>query len=268
MLGEGGDDGQSVSVGINGQAGECNAPTVFNTGLLFAQFWDTRAPTLEDQIDGPIQNSKEMGMMWSEVHDILYQHPEVAAQFDALYPPDKDGDTITRTTVKHAIASYLRSLNTTGSRFDRWLAGDNNALTPRELEGYKWFKHYGCHSCHQGAAVGGNLFQVFGVLNDKQYFKEKGGITECDRGRFNVTGNKADMHAFKVPSLRMAVHTAPYLHDGSAKTLRDAIDAMFTHQLGRTAPDHHKEAIIDFLYTLPGTHPDGPPIPVREAASR
>ena len=268
VLAEGGDDGEVISTGIDGEKGEINSPTVFNAGLYVAQFWDGRAETLDDQIDGPVQNPIEMGSMWPEVTDRLYGDAAIAAEFDALYPPDRDGDTITRDTIKRTIATFVRSLHTTGSRFDRWLAGDENALSARELEGYRWFKHYGCHSCHQGAAVGGNFFQVFGVLNDSQYFRERGNITKADRGRFNITGNRADMHAFKVPSLRMVVHTAPYLHDGSAKTLRDAVDAMFTHQLGRTAPDHHKEAIIDFLYTLAGTHPLGPPLPSREEASR
>ena len=109
---------------------------------------------------------------------------------------------------------------------------------------------------------------MFGVLNDSQYFRERGNITKADRGRFNITGNRADMHAFKVPSLRMVVHTAPYLHDGSAKTpaRRRRCDV---HPPARPhRPDHHKEAIIDFLYTLAGTHPLGPPLPSREEASR
>ena len=269
VLAEGGDDGKAVSTGIDEEKGEINSPTVFNAGLYFAQFWDGRAETLEDQIDGPIQNPIEMGNMWPEVTDRLYQDAEIAAEFDALWPPDRHGDTISRDTIRRTIATFVRSLRTTGSRFDQWLAGDEDALSARELEGYRWFKHYGCHSCHQGAAVGGNFFQVFGVLNDSQYFRERGNITKADFGRFNITGNRADMHAFKVPSLRMVVHTAPYLHDGSARTLRDAVDAMFTHQLGRTAPDHHKEVIVDFLYTLAGSHPLGPPIPPpREGASR
>ena len=266
VLAEGGDDGKIVSNGINEERGEINAPTVFNAGLYSTQFWDGRVETLEDQIDGPIQNPIEMGSMWPEVTDVLYDIPEYAREFDALYTPDEDGDTITRDTVRQTIAAFVRSLHTTGSRFDRWLAGDEDALSPRELEGYRWFKHYGCHSCHQGSAAGGNFFMQFGVLND--YFHKRGNITEADRGRFNITGNKEDMYKFKVPSLRMVAHTAPYLHDGTAETLRDAVDAMFTYQLGRTAPDLHKEAIVCFLHTLAGTHPLGPPLLPREEACR
>jgi cytochrome c peroxidase len=109
------------------------------------------------------------------------------------------------------------------------------------------------------------MFQVFGVIND--YFKKRGNITEADLGRFNVTGNIADRHAFKVPSLRMAAHTAPYLHDGSAATLRDAVDAMFEFQLGREAPDEDKEAIVAFIETLAGNPIDPDFLPGAVAAA-
>ena len=160
VLAEGGDDGKVISVGINGEKGEINSPTVFNAGLYSAQFWDGRVETLENQIDGPIQNPIEMGSMWPEVTDVLYDDPEYAREFDALFPPDADGETITRDTVRQAIAAFMRSLHTTGSRFDRWLAGDEDALSPHELEGYRWFKHYGCHSCHQGRRRRGKLLHA------------------------------------------------------------------------------------------------------------
>ena len=159
---------------------------------------------------------------------------------------------ISRENIKDAIAEFMRSLITPNSRFDQWLGGNTEALNEQEQEGYALFKRYGCASCHQGANVGGNMFQVFGVIND--YFRKRGNITDADLGRFNVTGNEADKHAFKVPSLRMAAHTAPYLHDGSAKTLRDAVDAMFEFQLGREAPDEDKEAIVAFIKTLAGEY--------------
>ena len=244
-LGNGGDDGRKVSIGIEGKQGVINAPTVFNAGLNFRQFWDGRAGTLEQQIDGPVQSPVEMGSLWPEVIGKLHQHESYPARFHALYP-----DGISRENVKNALAEFMRSLVTPNSRFDRWLQGDDGALTALEERGYALFKHYGCVSCHQGANVGGNMFQVFGVLNE--YFKRRGNITEADFGRYNVTGNPADRHAFKVPSLRMAAYTAPYLHDGSAATLRDAVDAMFEFQLGREAPDEDKEAIVAFIRTLAG----------------
>ena len=244
-LASGGADGRKVSIGVDGQAGVINSPTVFNAGLNFKQFWDGRAKNLEQQIDDPVQSPREMGSLWPDIVAKLYQDEDYPEQFDALYP-----DGISRNSIRNAIAEFIRSLTTPNSRFDRWLKGDEAALDAVERRGYTLFKHYGCASCHQGANVGGNMFQVFGVLNE--YFRKRGNITEADLGRYNVTGNPADRHAFKVPSLRMAVYTAPYLHDGSAATLRDAVDAMFEFQLGREAPDEDKEAIVAFIETLAG----------------
>ena len=245
MLSGGGDDGRKVSIGIEGQPGLINSPTVFNVGLNFKQFWDGRASTLEQQIDDPVQSPLDMGSLWPDVVAKLYGDSDYPRRFKALYP-----DGISRNSIRNALAEFMRSLTTPNGRFDRWLKGDASALSALERRGYALFKHYGCASCHQGANVGGNMFQVFGVIND--YFRKRGDIDEADLGRFNVTGNPADRHAFKVPSLRMAVHTAPYLHDGSAQTLRDAVDAMFEFQLGREAPDADKEAIVAFIGTLAG----------------
>ena len=244
-LSAGGDDGLQFSIGIEGREGAINAPTVFNAGLNFKQFWDGRAKTLEDQIDGPVQSPLEMGSLWPEVVSKLSGHESYPGRFASLY-----SEGINRNSVRNAIAEFVRSLVTPNSRFDRWLKGDEHAIDARERHGYALFKYYGCVSCHQGANVGGNMFQVFGVINE--YFKRRGNITEADQGRYNVTGNDADRHAFKVPSLRMAAMTAPYLHDGSAETLRDAVDAMFEFQLGREAPDDDKEAIVAFIRTLAG----------------
>ena len=244
-LGSGGDDGRRVSVGIEGKLGSINAPTVFNVGLNFKQFWDGRASTLQQQIDGPVQSPVELGTLWPDVIEKLYKHESYPSRFEALY-----SDGISRENVKNALAEFLTSLTTPNSKFDRWLTGDEDAIGPLEKRGYALFKFYGCASCHQGANVGGNMFQVFGVLND--YFKRRGNITEADLGRYNYTGNPMDRHAFKVPSLRMAALTAPYLHDGSADTLRAAVDVMFEFQLGREAPDEDKEAIVAFIESLAG----------------
>ena len=247
-LTNGGDDGRVVSTGVGGKSGLVNSPTVFNAGFNIAQFWDGRAETIEEQIDGPIQSEIEMANLWPDVVTMLNEDKEYPALFSAAYP-DAD-DPISRKTIRNAIAEFIRSLVTPNSRFDKWLGGDEEALSEEEKKGYKLFKLYGCSSCHQGKNVGGNMFQVFGVINE--YFTRRGNITKADMGRFNVTGNEEDRHAFKVPSLRMAAHTAPYLHDGSAETLRDAVDAMFEFQLGRTAPDSDKDAIVAFIKTLAG----------------
>ncbi len=244
-LASGGGDGRTVSIGVDDKPGQVNSPTVFNAGMNFKQFWDGRASTLESQIDGPVQTEFEMGSLWPDVVARLYRDDAYPGLFKTIYP-----DGINRKNIKNAIAEFMKSLITPNSRFDRWLKGDTNALNAQEKRGYELFKDYGCSSCHQGANVGGNMFQVFGVLND--YFKKRGDITEADLGRYNITGNEEDRHAFKVPSLRMAALTAPYLHDGSAATLRDAVDVMFEFQLGRDAPDEDREAIVAFIRTLVG----------------
>jgi len=244
-LGSGGDDGRRVSVGVAGKLGRISAPTVFNVGLNFKQFWDGRASTLEQQIDGPVQSSAELGSLWPDVIEKLYVHESYPQRFGGLYT-----DGITRHNVKDALAEYLRSLTTPNSKFDRWLNGDKDAISEIEKRGYALFQHYGYASCHQGANAGGNIFQVFGIQNE--YFKKRGDISEADMGRYNVTGTPVDRHSFKVPSLRMADLTAPYLHDGSAATLHEAVNVMFEFQLGRQAPDEDKLAILAFLKSSAG----------------
>lgn len=250
-LASGGTDNKAVSIGIKGKKGEINSPTVYNSGLLFSQFWDGRAETLEDQIDGPVQNKVEMGSLWSEVIVKLYKDETYPDEFRAIYD---DKEVISRKNIKDAIAEFERSLVTVNAPFDRYLKGEQDAIDDLAKEGYRLFKKYGCASCHQGANVGGNMYQVFGVVDS--YFEQRGDIQKADKGRFNVTANKEDMHSFKVPSLRLVALTAPYLHDGEAKTLRQAVNIMFEHQLGREAPDKDKKAIVHFLKTLVGEHPE------------
>ncbi len=248
-LAHGGADKQAFSRGVAGAKGVVNAPTVYNSALNFRQFWDGRAATLEDQIDGPIHNPLEMASSWPEVIVRLKGDPAYVAAFASIYP-----EGIDPAAVRNAIATFERTLLAPGSRFDRYLGGDKNALSAHEQEGYRLFKSYGCASCHQGANVGGNMFQRFGVMGD--YFNDRGQQTTADLGRYNVTGLSADRHVFRVPSLRLAVLTAPYFHDGSAKTLREAIDVMAKYQLGREIPEVDNHRIITFLASLPGDLPE------------
>ncbi len=244
-LGSGGDDGRKVSIRIGGRSGVINTPTVFNSGLNFKQFWDGRAKTVEDLIDIHVQSPIYMRSTWPTVVSKFYQHESYPDRFKLLYP-----DGINRKNIKNALGAFIKSLITPDSRFDQYLGGDDTALSTLEKHGYALFKSYGCASCHQGVNAGGNMFRVFGVVND--YFKNRDDITDTDLGRYNVTGQAADRHVFKVPSLRMAILTEPYLHDGSAVTLRDAVDVMFEFQLGREASDGDKEAIVAFIKTLVG----------------
>ncbi|HET6978228.1 MAG TPA: cytochrome-c peroxidase [Pyrinomonadaceae bacterium] len=235
------------SIGIDGKQGDINAPTVFNAGLNFVQFWDGRAATLEEQIDGPMGNPSEMGSSWPEALQKLQSSAFYVDGFAAIY-----NDGIQTANVRDAIATFERSLITPNSRFDRYLRGEQNALTSEALEGYRLFKDYGCASCHQGAGVGGNLFEKFGVMND--YFAQRGNITKTDFGRFNVTKNEADKYVFKVPSLRNVALTGPYFHDGSAASLEEAVRIMSLYQLGRTLTPDETDSIVRFLRSLSGEY--------------
>jgi len=243
----GGTDQRSTSVGIDGQTGEINAPTVFNSSLNFRQFWDGRAPSVEEQIDGPIHSDLEMATNWQDVINKLEQSPECVAEFASIY---RDG--IRAENIKDAIATYERSLTTPNSRFDLYLLGDADALTGDEKEGYRTFKTVGCSSCHQGINIGGNLFQEFGVMGS--YFKDRGNISKADYGRFNVTGDERDRYVFKVPSLRNISQTHPYFHDGTGKTLEDAVATMSRYQLGRKLSVNEIDLIVKFLSTLDGEY--------------
>jgi cytochrome c peroxidase len=247
-LANGGDDGRVRSVGIAGRTGVINAPSVFNSSLNFVQFWDGRAKTLEEQIEGPITHPAEMGTSWNDVVAKLKRDPDYVRSF-AQY-----SDGITAANVRSSIASFERTLLTHDAPFDRWLGGDKNALSSEQKSGYALFKSVGCVACHQGRNVGGNMFQRFGVLGD--YFKDRGNVTDADQGRYNVTKDESDRFVFRVPSLRNVEHTAPYFHDGSAQTLTQAVQTMVKYQLGRRLSDTQVSSIVEFLKSLSGKAPD------------
>jgi cytochrome c peroxidase len=241
----GGADRLPVSIGIEGKAGLINTPTVFNAAFNFAQFWDGRATTLEEQAAGPVHNPVEMGSNWAEVVPKLQEDASYRARFGKLYP----GRGISGATIVDAIAAFERTLITPNSRFDRYLRGDETALTELERTGYRRFIDYGCASCHQGINIGGNLYQRFGVMRDYFAHREP---TQVDLGRFNVTGRGEDRHVFKVPSLRNVAATPPYFHDASAHLLEEAVTVMGRYQLGRELSTNDVLSITAFLRTLTG----------------
>lgn len=251
-LSRGGMDRLERSIGIRAQAGEINAPTVFNSGFNFTQFWNGRAGSLEEQIDGPVQHAKEMDSAWPATIAKLNLDAYYRSEFAEIY---RDG--IQPASVKDAIATFERSLITPNSRFDRYLKGDRGALTSEETDGYQRFKTYGCVACHQGVNVGGNMFERLGIMGD--YFKDRGNITPADLGRFSVTGVEDDTHVFKVPSLRNVALTAPYFHDASATTLEQAVVIMGKYQLGIGIPGEDVALIVKFLRTLTGEY-NGKPL--------
>jgi cytochrome c peroxidase len=247
-LANGGADSKRNSVGVHGRVGVINALSVYNSSLNFVLFWDGRAATLEDQVDGPVTNPLEMDAKWPDILAKLKADPGYQAAFAAAFT-----DGITPDNVRTAIATFERTLLTPSSPFDRWLGGDATALTATQRAGYELFKGVGCVACHQGRNVGGNMFQRFGVMGD--YFGDRGHVTEADNGRFNVTHSDSDRFVFRVPSLRNVARTAPYFHDGSAPTLPDAVQVMAKYQLGRKLSAEQIASIVAFLGSLSGVVP-------------
>jgi cytochrome c peroxidase len=250
-LSAGGMDGLHRSVGVRGGEGGINAPTVFNSGLNFAQFWDGRAPSLEAQIEGPVNHPLEMASNWMQVLSKLGRDTDFTRDFRRIY-----AEGMTVTTIKDAIATFERSLVTPDSRFDRFLRGDAQAVTEDEKAGYALFQSYGCSSCHQGVNLGGNMYEKMGLMGD--YFADRGNPKPEDLGRFNQTKNPENMHEFRVPSLRNVALTAPYFHDGSAQTLEQAIEVMVKYQLGRPMEPAEVHSIAAFLRSLTGTYQGRP----------
>ena len=249
-LDKGGTDQLVHSTGIGGAQGGINAPTVLNSGLNFVEFWNGRASTLEDQVDGPPNNPKEMGSNWTQIVGKLSADSGYLDAFQKIYH-----DKPTKAHIQDAIATFERSLVTLNAPFDRYLKGDQNAIDDEQKKGYELFKEYGCASCHQGENVGGNLYEKFGVMGD--YFKDRGTpITDADLGRYSVTKREQDRYVFKVPSLRNLALTAPYFHDGSATTIPQAVEVMAQYQLGRAIQPDQLREICRFLDSLNGDKPE------------
>ncbi len=249
-LATGGVDRRKVSVGIDGQLGGINAPTVYNAVFNIRQFWDGRAKDLQEQAGGPPLNPIEMGSKsWDDITSKLNEDKEFRKAFKVVYPQGFTGETIT-----DAIAEFEKTLITPNSAFDKYLKGDESAISDDAKEGYRLFKENSCATCHVGQAMGGQSFEYMGVVLD--YFADRGGVvTEADNGLYNVTKKESDRHKFKVPLLRNIALTAPYFHDGSAGTLEEAVMVMMKYQLGKDiVKDEEINKIVSFLKTLNGEY--------------
>lgn len=243
-LSRGGGDNLATSIGDKWQEGPINSPTVLNSSLNMAQFWDGRAADLKEQAGGPIANPGEMAFTHELAVEMLQSVPGYTVEFRKAFGTDKiDIDMVT-----DAIAAFEETLVTPHSDFDKWLAGDDDALTPTELRGYELFKNSGCVACHNGASLGGNSFQKMGLVEPYHTTAEA-------EGRSAVTGKDADRFNFKVPTLRNVELTYPYFHDGGADTLVEAVDIMGRLQLGKKFTPDENAAIVAFLKTLTGEQP-------------
>ncbi len=243
-LSMGGTDNLKTSIGDKWQQGPINSPTVLNSSLNVAQFWDGRAADLKEQAGGPIANPGEMASSHTLAVDVIASIPGYIHEFKLVF----GGDEVNIDRITDAIAEFEKTLVTPNSRFDQWLLGDKSAISAYEREGYELFKTSGCVACHNGEAVGGNSFQKMGLVEPYQ-------TNNKVEGRAAVTGKDADRFTFKVPTLRNVEMTYPYFHDGEAETLAEATDVMGRLQLGRKFSDEENAKIVAFLKTLTGDQP-------------
>lgn len=241
----GGTDNLQTSIGDRWQQGPINSPTVLNSNMNLAQFWDGRAKDLKEQAGGPIANPGEMAFTHELAAEVLRSIPQYRAEFKQVF----GSDDVNIGMVTDAIAAFEETLVTPDSRFDQWLKGNKKALNSTELAGYKLFKDAGCVACHNGAAVGGGSFQKMGLHADYKTASKA-------EGRITVTGKDADRMNFKVPTLRNVELTYPYFHDGAVWTLDEAVDTMGKLQLGRSFSKDEVGKIVAFLKTLTGIQPD------------
>ena len=242
-------DNKQFSEGVYGQFGGVNAPTVYNAVYNFVQFWDGRAATLALQAAGPPLNPVEMGSSsFAEIIAKLSKDRALTKAFKKVYADGWSEENIT-----DAIAEFERTLITPNSRFDKYLNGDATALTAEEVEGYELFKKYNCATCHVGAILGGESYELMGQYAD--YFADRGTeLTVEDNGRYKETALERDRHRFKVPGLRNVALTYPYFHDGTEPELKEAVCKMGTYQVGVELEDEEEDKIVAFLNTLTGEH--------------
>lgn len=236
-----GQDNQPTSPGSTGERGGRSSPPSVNAFRQLAQFWDGRAADVEAQAQGPVLNPIEHGFAEErQLLDAIAANEEYVAAFASLFP-----DSETAITLAHfgaAVGAFERTL-TTRSRFDDWLDGKADALSDAELAGLKTFVDVGCATCHMGRTVGGGMYQKLGLVEAYE---------TADKGRGELTGNAAEDYYFKVPMLLNVAETAPYLHDGSVKTLEEAVKLMAKHQLGKELSADRLQSIITFLKALTG----------------
>lgn len=235
----GGTDRVATSIGHDFMTGGRNAPTVLNAAFLNSQFWDGRAETLEEQAKGPIEAGVEMAMPPDLAVNTIRQIEGYKPYFEAAFPGE--ADPITFDNIAKAIAAFERTLITPNDGLDRYLRGEEDALSPEALEGKQVFEQKGCVSCHSGPVLSSGLLVRFNHGTDE--------------GRMRVTGNEGDDHVFRVAMLRNISITAPYFHDGSATTLEEAVNMMAEIQLNTELTPEEADSLLAFLSSLVGEQP-------------
>jgi len=244
----------AVSTGHKGQKGNRNANPVINSQYATALFWDGRAVSLEDQAGGPVENPIEMGQDMNVVTKLLADVPEYKKRFMEVF-----GEAPTKDNITKAIAAFERTLLEGNSPFDKFQAGDANAISEDAQKGWELFNQKLCSTCHTPPVFSNWGFYNSGVGTDKP---------NPDIGRMEITKLPSDKSAFRVPSLRGVEKTGPYFHDGSVESLEEAVKFMANggkdnpnlHPLFRAlkaqkTTDQEIQQLVAFLKSLTGEHP-------------
>lgn len=248
-VGMAGVDMVETSLGHGWQRGPRNSPTVFNAVFNIAQFWDGRAADLKEQAKGPVQASVEMNNSPERVVATLQGIPEYVARFESAFPGE--AGPVSFDNMARAIEAFEATLLTPDAPFDRYLRGEQNALSAEEKQGLARFMDKGCAACHNGVNIGGQGYYPFGVVERPAAEL----LPADDKGRFEVTRTASDKYVFRAPPLRNVVLTPPYFHTGKVWDLGQAVAIMGSTQLGGDLSEQDVTAIVAFLRTLTGTQP-------------
>ncbi len=266
-----GADSLAFSVGVHGKKLPRNASTVFNTPLLIAQHYGGNRVTVEEQamkaLLSPLAyGNKDYAEAEAKMKALGYQ-----PMFEKAFPNEKD--PVNAENWAKAIGAFERTL-LTPAPFDRYLKGDQRAISKEAKIGLEKFMSVGCAGCHNGVTVGGQMYQKFGLLEDYWLAtgsKEVEALKGRDMGRWHDTQKPEDKFIFKVPQLRNVAVTPPYFHDGSVEKLDDAVRVMARLQLGKQLSDEDVRHIVVFLQTLTGEVPKNfltaPALPVASFAN-
>jgi len=246
-----GTDALPRSIGAGQRLHPRHAPTVLNAAIQFVQHWRGDRNSVEDQAMQALIAPPSYGNLnYESAIAKIRAIPAYTSLFAQAFPGP--ADPITPEHWGQAIGAYVRTL-VTPAPFDRFLAGDDAAVSTSAQKGLRAFMQIGCAGCHNGPGIGGTMYQKFGLRED--YWTATASRT-IDKGRFDVTKDPADMYVFKVPMLRNVAVTAPYFHDGGVATLPEAVRVMARVQLGRKLTDAELEDLVAFLESLTGRLPE------------
>jgi cytochrome c peroxidase len=260
-LSRGGADFRPLSTGATGITGRRAAPTLWNVAYQTVLFWDGRAESLEQALSSHLIDKTVMAMPSSQaVVDSISR----VDTYVELFANSFADDAVSYQNIKRALASFIRSLRTPNSAFDRYLKGDKQALSGAAQRGFKTFVDTGCASCHfwvnlsgpvPGLAfkMGEGFYELFPNYPGSAY--ESRYHLSDDLGRYYVTDDPDDRRLWRVPVLRNIALTAPYFHNGSVASLDEAIRVMARTQLGKELSEHQVEDVAAFLGTLTGEFP-------------